>query len=79
MKSVYGGTINYLRRAVLVRYNGHVYAASLYGVAHGEQTIRNNNYEGQFCVHFTGSMTHGTKRVDEGHQAAVATAMMAAW
>ena len=79
MKAAYGGTINYVRRAVLVNYNGHVYAASIYGEAHGDQSITNNNFNGQFCIHFTGSTTSGTKVVDSDHQAAVNEASKASW
>ena len=67
------------RRAMLVKYNEHVYAASIYSVPHGEQTITNNNFEGQFCLHFYGSKTHGTDKVDSDHQACVAQAMKATW
>ena len=67
------------RRAMLVKYNGHVYAASIYSVPHGEQTILDNNFDGQFCLHFYGSKTHGTGVVDSDHQACVAQAMKATW
>lgn len=79
MKSVYGGSINYKRRPVLVQYKGKVYAGSMYGVPHGEQTITNNNFNGQFCIHFTGSKTHGSDKVDADHQAAIKTALKATW
>ncbi len=67
------------RRPMLVKYNGHVYAASIYSVPHGEQTITNNNFEGQFCLHFYGSKTHGTDEVKQDHQQAIAEAMKATW
>ena len=79
MKAAYGGTITYKRRAVLILYKGKVYAGSLYGVPHGEQTITNNGFNGQFCVHFTGSKTHGSDKVDADHQAAIKTALKATW
>ncbi|MBR4500717.1 MAG: SH3 domain-containing protein [Clostridia bacterium] len=79
MTSAYGGNITYVRRPVLVKYNGHVYAGSIYGVPHGDQTIIDNNFDGQFCIHFTGSMTHGTDRVDADHQACVREAMGYTW
>ena len=41
---------------------------------HGAQDITNNGYEGQFCLHFVNSKTHGTNRVDEDHQNAINTA-----
>ena len=67
------------RRAMLVKYNDHVYAASIYSVPHGEQTITTNNFDGQFCLHFYGSKTHGTDKVDSDHQSCVAQAMKATW
>ena len=79
MISAYGGNITYVRRPVLVKYNGHVYAGSIYGVPHGDQTIIDNNFDGQFCIHFTGSKTHGTDRVDPDHQAAIQEAMNYTW
>jgi len=67
------------RRPMLVKHNGHVYAASIYSVPHGEQTITDNNFEGQFCLHFYGSKTHGTDEVKQDHQDAIAQAMKATW
>ena len=78
MKSIYGSW-SWKRRAILVKYNGHVYAASMNGMPHGTQTISGNNFEGHFCIHFYGSKTHGTKKVDEMHQNCVAEAMKHTW
>ena len=69
MCDVYGvenaGDIGYKRRPVFVKakVNGvvYTYAASMYGEVHGSQTITNNNYDGQFCIHFRHSTTSGTK------------------
>ena len=79
MTAAYGGKINYKRRAVLVLYKGHVYAASIYGEPHGDQTIKDNGFNGQFCLHFTGSKTHGSDKVDADHQAAIQVALKATW
>lgn len=78
MKSIFGG-FSWKRRAILVKYNGHVYAASMNGMPHGTQTITDNGFEGHFCIHFYGSKTHGTKRVDKTHQNCVETAMKYTW
>ena len=72
-----GVEFKWYRRPMLVKYNGHVYAASIYSVPHGEQTITNNNYDGQFCLHFHGSKTHGTDEVKQDHQEAINEAMKA--
>ena len=78
MKSIFGHW-SWKRRAILVKYNGHVYAASMNGMPHGTQTIKNNNFPGHFCVHFTGSKTHGSKKVDSAHQSCVKTALKHSW
>ena len=58
-------SISYLRRAIPVKatVNGttHTYAASMYGEVHGAQTIADNDYDGQFCVHFRHSTTSDTQ------------------
>ena len=78
LKSIYGHW-SWKRRAVLVKYNGHVYAASMNGMPHGTQTISGNNFDGHFCIHFYGSKTHGSKKVDAMHQNCVAEAMKHSW
>ena len=78
MKKIYGHW-SWKRRPVLVKYNGHVYAASMNGMPHGTQTITDNNFDGHFCIHFYGSKTHGSKKVDEMHQNCVAEAMKHTW
>lgn len=79
MKSIFGGSWSWTRRAILILYDGHVYAASMNGYPHGEQTIYDNDFEGHFCIHFYNSRTHETDREDEAHQAAVAKAAKATW
>lgn len=74
-----GVDFSYRRRAVLVQYDEHVYAASIYSEPHGDQTILDNNFDGQFCLHFYGSKTHGTDRVDEDHKACEEQALKATW
>lgn len=78
MKSIYGHW-SWRRRPVLVKYNGHVYAGSMNGMPHGTQTISNNNFDGHFCIHFTGSKTHGSKKVDAMHQNCVKEALKYHW
>ncbi|MBQ8537465.1 MAG: peptidoglycan-binding protein [Clostridia bacterium] len=79
MKSIYGGSWSWKRRAILVKYGDNVYAASMNGMPHGSQTISSNDFDGHFCIHFYKSKTHETKRVDSAHQNAVATAMKYTW
>ena len=79
MKSIYGGEWSWNRRAILVLYNGHVYAASMNGMPHGTSSITGNNFDGHFCIHFYKSRTHETNNVDSAHQSCVARAMNATW
>ncbi len=78
LKSIYGHW-SWRRRAVLVKYNGHVYAASMNGMPHGTSTISRNNFDGHFCIHFYGSKTHGSGKVDSAHQNCVKEAMKHSW
>ena len=64
----------YQRRPLWVTIGNRSFAASMYGVPHNYpdgDTIANNDYNGQFCVHFVNSRTHGTYKVDADHQAAI--------
>lgn len=78
IKSIFGGW-SWKRRAVLVYYNGHVYAASMNGMPHGTQTINDNGFDGHFCIHFYKSKTHGSKKIDSAHQSCVSTALKHSW
>lgn len=79
LKKAYGGSWSWARRSVLVKYNGHVYAASMNGMPHGEQTVKGNNFDGHLCIHFINSKTHETNRKDSAHQNAVKRAANATW
>ena len=64
----------YQRRSILITVEGHTYAASMYGVPHNYpagDTIANNKFNGQFCVHFVNSQVHKSKKVDSAHQNAI--------
>ena len=79
-----GVDFSYKRRPMLVKYNGHVYASSIYSEPHGDESIEDNNFDGQFCLHFYGTKLHkknedGVQVVDPEHQACVAQAMKATW
>ena len=42
-------------------------------------SIDDNNFEGHFCIHFSGSKTHGSKKVDDMHQQCVKEALKHSW
>ena len=71
MKKMLGGSWSWNRRPIIVVYNGRYLAASMNGMPHSFDKVSGNNFSGHFCIHFAGSRTHGTNRVDEAHQAAV--------
>ena len=68
------GAISYKRRPMMITTSAGQFLCSIYGQPHGAQDITNNGYEGQFCLHFVNSKTHGTNRVDGDHQNAINTA-----
>ena len=64
----------YQRRGCLVTIGTRTFACSLYGVPHNYpegDTIKDNNYNGQLCIHFTGSKTHDSDKVDTLHTEAI--------
>ncbi|AZN42031.1 hypothetical protein [Paenibacillus albus] len=68
MKRIYNGKWSWKRKAILVRADGEVLAASMHGKPHGGDGIPDNDFPGHFCVHFLGSTTHKTQSVDPEHQ-----------
>ena len=72
MCNIYGvssaSKINYVRRSMLATIGNYQFACSVYGEAHGSEVITNNNYDGQFCVHFRDCKTSGTQVVREENQ-----------
>ena len=64
----------YERRPCLVTIGTRTFACSLYGVPHNYpkgDTIPDNAYDGQACLHFTNSRTSDSNKLDSGHQAAI--------
>ncbi len=59
------------RRPVWVTVGSRTFAASMYGIPHNAEegnTITDNNYPGQFCVHFVNSTTHSSTVPDTANQ-----------
>lgn len=71
MKKAYGGEWSWARKAILVKVDGRVFAASQNGMPHAGQSIYDNNFPGHFCIHFLNSRTHGTDNLDPAHQSMV--------
>jgi len=69
MKKIYHGKWSWKRRAVTVQIDdGIKIAASMNGMPHGQGAIKDNHFNGHFCIHFADSKTHGSKKVDLAHQ-----------
>lgn len=77
-KKAIGGSWTWSRRAIWVSVGGKTYAASMNCMPHGDGAIKDNDFDGHHCIHFTNSRTHGSNRVDSAHQAAIKQALAAA-
>ena len=68
--------ITFIRRSALVTTEyGYRIVCSFYGQPHGSQLIHSNGFNGQFCIHFLNSKTHGSNVVDGDHQACIRKAV----
>ncbi|WP_176474231.1 hypothetical protein [Niallia circulans] len=67
MKEIYEGKWSWRRRAILIMVNDQWFAASMHGMPHGAGALA-NNFPGHFCVHFLGSTTHKTEKMDFSHK-----------
>ena len=56
---------------MILKAGGKYVACSINTTPHGDQSITDNGYDGQFCLHMVGSTTHGTETTNESHQAAI--------
>ena len=65
------GKFSWDSHAVILYANGKYVACGINTMPHGDQTIHNNAYDGQFCLHMTGSITHGSGEVNANHQASI--------
>ena len=64
----------YQRRPLLVTIGTRTFACSMYGIPHNYpegDTISDNDFKGQVCIHFTNSKTHASSKVDSGHTEAI--------
>lgn len=68
---VAGGHFSWRSEAVILKANGKYVACGINTMPHGDQTIHNNHYEGQFCLHMSGSKTHGSSEVNSNHQSSI--------
>jgi hypothetical protein len=72
MKRSFGGKWKWDPRPILVTINGRTLAASINGMPHGGGVNKDNNMNGQICIHFKDSKTNNGNRAHErDHQNAV--------
>lgn len=66
-----GGKFSWNSRPVVVRIGSAYIVAAINTMPHGGQLIKDNNFDGQFCMHLPGSKTHETNIENANHQAAI--------
>lgn len=71
LKKIAGGEFSWDSHAVILISDGVYAACAINTMPHGDQTILDNNYDGQFCLHMLGSKTHGSDSVNTEHQNAI--------
>lgn len=83
MLRIYGvdsvNNISWRRRGMVMTLGEVQVVCSMYGQAHGQQVITDNNFNGQFCIHFLNSTIHtgdgGSVPESENHQAIIREAV----
>ena len=74
LKKISGGKFTLDSHPVILYAGGKFVACGISTKPHGKQTISNNGFDGQFCLHMLGSTGHGDEGVSEAHQKSVAQA-----
>ena len=74
MLKMSGGQFSWDSRPVILCVGGKFVAAAINTMPHGDQSIKDNNFDGQFCLHLPGSKTHESNVENTNHQAAIAYA-----
>lgn len=67
MKKIYNGHWSWKRRAIIIMTGDQWLAASMHGMPHGAGAL-SNDFPGHFCIHFLGSTTHKTDKMDLSHK-----------
>lgn len=74
LKKMSGGKFSWDSRPVILIAGGKYVAAAINTMPHGSDTVKKNDFEGQFCLHLPGSKTHGTDVPNTNHQDAIKSA-----
>lgn len=78
MEEIFNHQWTWNARAIWLTYDGVTYAAAMNGMPHGSCNIKDNNFDGMFCIHFLNSRTHGGNAVNPDMQARIQEAFEAA-
>lgn len=62
------GYFSWQTHPMILIVNGRFIACSINTMPHGKQTIKDNDFDGHFCLHLVNSKTHGTKKINKEHQ-----------
>ncbi len=68
------GRFSWTSHAVILKVGSKYVACAINTLPHGDQTIRNNGYNGQFCLHMSGSLCHGSGKLNASHQYSITRA-----
>ncbi|MFV8829792.1 LysM peptidoglycan-binding domain-containing protein [Alkalihalobacterium sp. APHAB7] len=68
VREIWGGSYSWTPRAIIVEIDRRRLAAAMHSMPHGDQIIRNNNYNGHFCIHFLNSQRHSDGQVQSSMQ-----------
>ncbi|SHF94778.1 LysM peptidoglycan-binding domain-containing protein [Ornithinibacillus halophilus] len=68
MKDVWGGSYSWTPRAIIISVNGRKLAAAMHSYPHSISDIKDNNYNGHFCIHFLNSTRHKDGLIQESMQ-----------
>lgn len=71
LRKISGGEFDWDSEAVILYSEGKYVACAINTMPHGDQTILDNNFEGQCCLHMVNSRTHGSDSVNSSHQKAI--------
>ncbi|GAE35801.1 cell wall-binding repeat-containing protein [Halalkalibacter akibai] len=71
MREIWGGSFSWTPRAIIVEVDGRRLAAAMHSFPHGDQVIRDNNYNGHFCIHFLNSQRHSDGLIQDTMQTQV--------
>lgn len=71
LRKISGGEFDWDSEAVILYSEGKYVACAINTMPHGDETILDNNYDGQCCLHMVNSRTHGSDSVNSSHQKAI--------